>query len=125
MVNRPLRIAVVSPNTLIRTGLGALIGRHPHRALLVDSSASDGHLAHLDLVILDLLGLGENPAGELRHLVADNTAVVVLVLEPRSSVVESALAAGAVAALPMSLTSEELVQELERAAMIGSRSGER
>jgi DNA-binding NarL/FixJ family response regulator len=113
----PLRVAVISRYALIRTGLTSLIHAAPGRAVVVDAAERDGHLRHLDVVVYDLAGLtgGEN-VDDLRHLLHARLPVVGLVRDRRADLADGAHVLGLRSVVSEQISSEELIEHLERAA---------
>lgn len=117
MAHDPLRVAVVSRNDVIRSGLAQLLDASNDRTAVVHTAAHDGQLGGADVVVYDLSGsapLAEND--DLSHLVAMRTPIVAVQPYPRSDLGEDARVWGVAELLGLDVTAAELVAAIERAA---------
>ena len=110
MSDLPIRVAVVSPNHLVRAGLVGLIAELHGRAIVTQAACASTDLDHHDVAIYDLGTITDLGAlVELRRL-AGHGPVVGLVYDPLPA------AAGAVNhVITLSVTAEQLLKALEDA----------
>ena len=124
MSRGPLTVGVISPHELVRTGLTAMLNRHPGRVTVADAARDDGHLAGLDVVVYDAVGLdGEDGAGgsDLEHLVRSNGRVVALARPHAPTLTLAALEHGAAGVVRMDAPAEEMLDLLDRVVRSGRR----
>jgi DNA-binding NarL/FixJ family response regulator len=114
-VKQPLQVAVVSRYPLIRAGIATLIHLCPDRAIVVDASADDGHLADQDVAVFDLAGLAERHDSDLPHILTGQMPVVALAREGRPDLTQRAHALGVTIVVPEDVTPERLLDALEDA----------
>lgn len=122
---QPLQVAVCSPHPVVRTGLQALLRRHPDRFLIVP--APDGP-QHEDpgVVLYDVFALRGGDT-ELTELLRQTSARVIAVgRELRPDLTSRALAAGVDGSVSLGADEDELVEAVEsagsgRAAPVANR----
>ena len=114
-MSKPLRVAVISRHELTRAGLTHFIQYDPDRAVVVAASTADGRADH-DIAVYDLAGRDATDYGELRRLIASDTAVVALQAEFRADVTELVLAMGVADVMSMDVTAKALLERVEQAA---------
>ena len=115
-MSKQLQVVVLSRHELTRMGLTHLIEVDACRARVVTSSEIGEALRHCDAVIYDLAGREPSTDHHLRHLIATGIAVIVLQPEYAPDFSETLLAMGAADVLSMGVTSEVLMETIERAA---------
>ena len=114
-VKQPLQVAVVSRYPLIRAGIATLIHIWPDRAIVVDASGHDGHLAAQDVAVFDLAGLAGRHDGDLRDILTGQMPVVALAREGRPDLTQRAYALGVTIVVPEDVTPKRLLDALEDA----------
>jgi two-component system, NarL family, response regulator LiaR len=113
----PVTVAVVSPYEVTRRGLAAMLDGVPDRvrAQVVSTRVEDAGL--VDVVLYDLAGLQQpETLDQLAGLLTGTAAVLGLEVPGRSDLVERALALGISFSVPRSVTTERLLDALERTA---------
>jgi DNA-binding NarL/FixJ family response regulator len=115
----PLPVAVCSPHPVVRSGLKALLGRHPDRFRIV--SSSDGPEPEEPQVVLyDVFALNGGD-DELTRLLGRTRATVLAVgRELRPDLVSRALAAGVDGFFPLGVDEAGLVAAVESAVRSGT-----
>ncbi|GGO70873.1 helix-turn-helix transcriptional regulator [Nocardioides deserti] len=119
MSTTPLTVGIISPYELVLTGLSAMLRRHPSRVTVCDTSASDGHLAGLDVVLYDAAGLDPVDAtggSDLDHLVRSNARVVVLARPQEPALAAAALEHGIAGVVRMDASTAEVIDLVARVA---------
>ncbi|WP_182526817.1 helix-turn-helix transcriptional regulator [Nocardioides dongkuii] len=116
MTSDPWRVAVVSRHPVVLEGVRSLLATEPERLAVVDLSLTDGHLAGLDVVLYDLVGLAEAHGDDLAHLVRANTTVLGIERDHRAELTSLARRLGVTAVVPLSATADELVSRVCAAA---------
>lgn len=117
MAHDPLRVAVVSRNDVIRSGLTRLLEDNTDRATLVHTSSHDGHLGDVDVVVYELSGAGpDGHQGELRHLMTLGKPIVAVQPYSRSDAGEDARISGVAELVGIDVTAADLLAAAERAA---------
>jgi DNA-binding NarL/FixJ family response regulator len=116
-LGKPLLVAVVSRHQLTRAGLTRLIESDPGRVRVVtlrEANQVDG----LDAVVYDLAGGDVNGTGDdyLRRLLEVRVPVVAVQPGVRSPVSEQIVALGAADVLSTDVSTEQLLDSIERAA---------
>jgi DNA-binding NarL/FixJ family response regulator len=109
-----VRVAVVSSLPIVRAGLTAVLVQRPELVEVVDVAAQDGHLGSLDVVLYDLHALDHGGDDELRHLVRANGAVIGVGPAHRTDLQLRCRQVGAAEMLPLSATSELVLQTVLR-----------
>jgi DNA-binding NarL/FixJ family response regulator len=113
----PLRVAVVSSNDVIRSGLAQLLDNSNDRTAVVHSAAHDGYRGDADVVVYDLTGsASSDERDELAHLMSLRTPVVAVQPYPRSDHGEDARTSGVAELVGLDITAADLVAAIERAA---------
>ena len=108
---RRTRVAVVSPSVMVVAGIGAMLGRHPGRVLLVPAVDDEA-----DVVLYDVLGLAGGDGSELDRLVErPGTSVLAVGRDLRRDLLNQALARGVDGCLDMSVDATTLVDMLDAA----------
>src|SRR3954451_10331339 len=122
---QPLPVAVCSPHPVVRTGLKALLKRHPDRFRVVappDGPQGDGP----DVVLYDVFALRSGDH-ELAELLRQTSARVIAVgRELRPDLTSRALAAGVDGSVSLGAEEDELFEAVEsagsgRAAPVSTR----
>lgn len=108
------RVAVVSPHPIVRAGLVDLLGRLTD-ITVVDVSAQDGHLAGLDLVLVDVLADTDLAWREAAELVRHNTSVLAIG-HPGPTLHQLGSRHGVAAVVSIDAHPELLVEAIETAA---------
>jgi DNA-binding NarL/FixJ family response regulator len=116
MDHDPLRVAVVSRNEVIRSGLTQLLDGRGDRTVVVHTAAHDGVLGGADVVVYDLTGSTPGEDDDLAHLLSMRTPVVAVQPHPRSDLGEDARASGVTELVGLEVTAVELVAAVQRAA---------
>ena len=107
-------MAVCSPHPVVRTGLKALLGRHPDRFRIVSPGEEPG--CEPDVVLYDVFAL-KGGDDELTELLGQTRATVLAVgRELRPDLASRALAAGVDGFFPLGVDENELVAAIELAA---------
>jgi DNA-binding NarL/FixJ family response regulator len=115
-MSKQLQVVVVSRHELTRMGLTHLIEVDACRARVLTPSEIGEELPRCDAVIYDLAGREPTTDHYLRHLIATRVAVIVLQPEYGPDFSASLLAMGAADVMSMGVTSEALIETIERAA---------
>jgi DNA-binding NarL/FixJ family response regulator len=113
----PLRVAVVSRNDVIRSGLAQLLDEISDRTTVVHAAAQAGQVAEADVVVYDLTGV--TPPGErddLNHLMEIRRPIVAVQPFARSDLGEDARRAGVTELVGLDVTATDLLAAVERAA---------
>jgi DNA-binding NarL/FixJ family response regulator len=119
ILGNPVRVAVASPHALTREGLTSLLAGNDGRLSVVAVAAAltgSEQLHGADVLVYDLAATTDLASAELSALAPGPTPVVGLEVPGRGDLTEAALALGVVDVLPRSVSSEELVAAVERAA---------
>ncbi len=112
-----VRVAVMSESTIVRAGLGSLIGGLGNRAIVVDADLSHRRPAHVDVVIYDLgSASGLTGYAELRRLGGLDIPVVALVHDPVARNGHRANR-GCAQVISLDVTAGELLEVLERVTL--------
>lgn len=115
MRSNRLQVAVLSRHPLVQVGLSRLLSADATGgAVGIHAVDQDGHPSGHDVAIYDLDGL-DAASVDLDQLVASGIPVVALEPDARPDLGDAALAAGAAAVIPMSITAAELLDVLTRA----------
>lgn len=121
MSERPLRVAVLSPELIVAEGLGAIVAAMGDHAELVplDSDGPDP-----DVVLYDAIGLLRGDATDLDILVNKSASTVLVVSRDlRPGLAAEALAAGADGHISLAADRDEILEAL-RSAATGWRMGD-
>jgi DNA-binding NarL/FixJ family response regulator len=114
---QPLPVAVCSPHPVVRSGLKALLRRHPDRFRIVPAPAGPD-VDEADVVLYDVFSL-RNGDAELAGLLGRTHARVLAVSrELRPDLVSRALAAGVDGSISLGVGEEELVEAVESAGAV-------
>jgi DNA-binding NarL/FixJ family response regulator len=111
-----LRVAVVSRNDVIRSGLTQLLDGDGGRTAVVHAAAHDGYVGGADVVVYDLTGAMAGEQEDLDHLLAMRTPIVAVQPHERSDVGEDARVSGVVELVPLDVAAADLVAAVKRAA---------
>jgi DNA-binding NarL/FixJ family response regulator len=102
---------VVSPSAMVVAGIGAMLGRHPERVLLVPAVDDE-----TDVVLYDVLGLEGSDGSELDRLVdRTGTSVLAVARDQRPDLLNQALTRGVGGCLDLSIDATTLVATLDAA----------
>jgi DNA-binding NarL/FixJ family response regulator len=113
----PLRVAVVSSNDVIRSGLAQLLDNSSDRTAVVHTAAHDGYVGDADVVVYDLTGsAAPDEQATLTRLLSLRTPVVAVQPYPRSDHGEDARTSGVTELVGLDITAEDLLAAIERAA---------
>jgi DNA-binding NarL/FixJ family response regulator len=113
-VAQPLPVAVCSPHTVVRTGLKALLRRHPDRFRVVPPPDGPQH-EDPDVVLYDVFALRSGD-DELARLLKQTSARVIAVgRELRPDLTSRALAAGVDGSVSLGAAEDELFDAVESA----------
>jgi DNA-binding NarL/FixJ family response regulator len=106
----PLRVAVVSPQAVVRHGLAELLARHPDRVSLVPYPNG----SEPDVVLFDVVDLADGDLSGLQELLARTSAkVLAMDRELRPDLAARALASGADGLFSIGVSETELVEAVE------------
>ena len=121
-VAEPLPVAVCSPHPVVRTGLKALLGRHPDRFRIVPPP--DGpHREDPGVVLYDVFALRSGDDELTRLLERTSARVIAVGRELRPDLTTRALAAGVDGSVALGADVEQLVEAVE-SAVAGRGSAE-
>lgn len=113
MPSDALRVAVVSPQAVVRHGLVDLLARHPDRVRVVPYP--DGADPHV--VLFDVIDLVDGDLTVLTELLISTSAkVLAMDRDLRPDLAARALAAGASGCVPMGVSESDLIEAVEAAA---------
>lgn len=114
----PLRLAIVNDYEIVVAGVAAMLAPFSDRIEVVELDARMPVATEVDLVLYDSFGQRQGAAMDLSPLVGEEAAsearLVIYSWNTRPELVAQALAHGAHSYLSKSLTSEQLVEALER-----------
>lgn len=111
----PLRVALVNDYELVVTGLASVLAPFSERVTVIEIDAQLPVVSDVDVVLYDTFGQAQGEAIDIKSVLGDSTArMVVFSWNTDSQLVRSALAAGATAYIAKSVTAEQLVSGLER-----------
>jgi DNA-binding NarL/FixJ family response regulator len=110
----PIRVAVVSPNHVVRTGLVSLVAQLQDRALVTEAVSVDAALAPHDVAIYDLGAVtGADAYRDLQRLTETRTQVIGLVYDPGRDT-PAPLAGATSHVITLSVTPTQLMDVLRR-----------
>lgn len=110
----PVRIAIVSPQEIVARGIMAMLADYPDRVMAAALPSVRSRAKGVHVVLYDTMGLRTGDDSELRHLVEQTDAeVLVLSRDMRPDLRARALALGAIAWVSMSIRARELVDAIE------------
>jgi DNA-binding NarL/FixJ family response regulator len=112
----PLRVAVVSANDVVRSGLSRLLDSESHGSLVVHEADRDISASEWDVVVYDLTGSGDGDGYELAYLRATRTPVVAVQPYARSDIGEDARIRGVAELLELDVSAGDLLAAVLRAA---------
>lgn len=122
----PLRVAIIDDHPMVRSGVGAELSKYPERVQLVaqadsvDSGIEMVHAVELDVVLLDVHLPGGRGGGgaEVPPACSDVEGVQFLALSVSDSAedVVSVIRAGARGYVTKSISTEDLIDAIERVA---------
>lgn len=109
-----LRVAIVTPQEVVARGLVAMLADYPDRLVVATLASARSQAKGIDVIIYDTLGLFNTDDSELRHLVQDTKAVVLLLSrDTRPDLRARAMGLGAVTWVPMNIRAADLVDAVE------------
>lgn len=116
MLNRPIRLAVLSRQEVIARGLTAMLSDYPDRVIVTALPGARSRAAGVEVVLYDALGLHNSDGTELDHLIHATQAKIVLYSrDMRPDLRARALAQGCTAWISMSARAKELLEAIELA----------
>lgn len=111
----PLRVALVNDYELVVTGLASVLAPFSERVTVIELDAQLPVVSDVDVVLYDTFGQAQGDAIDLKSVLGESTArVVVFSWNTDAELVKRALAAGASAYIAKSVTADQLVSGLER-----------
>jgi DNA-binding NarL/FixJ family response regulator len=114
MLERPVRLAIVSRQEVVSRGLTAMLADYPERVIVTALPSTFTSAPAVDVVLYDTLGLHNADGADLVHLLHNtDAAVLVYARDMRPDLRARALAIGATAWVSMSIRSKELVEAVE------------
>ncbi|WP_205474029.1 response regulator transcription factor [Nocardioides sp. SYSU D00038] len=117
MQTGPLGVAVVGHQPVLTHGLSSMLAEHPDRVQEVKLPRAWMSLAAVDVALYDVLGLHRTCGDDLRHLVNETRAkVLVVTRDLRPDLRGQAMAMGADGWISMSAEPKELVDAIEAVA---------
>lgn len=118
MLERPVRLAIVSRQEVVARGLTAMLADYPDRVIVCALPSTFTSAPGVDVVLYDTLGLHRSDGADLEHLLTRTEAsVLIYARDMRPDLRARALAMGAPAWVSMSIRSKELVEAVEMVAM--------
>jgi DNA-binding NarL/FixJ family response regulator len=112
-----LRVAVVSPQEVVMRGLISMLADYPDRLVVTALPSVRSRAPGVDVILYDTFGLYLSDGADLRHLLHETDAEVLIVSrDMRPDLRVQAYSLGAHAWVSMSVHAGELVRSIELAA---------
>lgn len=112
VVSSPIRVSVLAEQPIVHAGVHGLLAQFPDRVTVCPDATRD-----VDVVLYDVLGLHSNNGDDLILAIKRSPGrVLALARELQPGLTARAVALGAVASVPMSVTGPELVAAIEDTA---------